>query len=50
MNPNYIKYLNEAFRRKEALKLYREILKTSKLFTWKDEKGILWFLFLIKKV
>ena len=37
-----IKFMNESFRKKEAIKLYREILKTAKLFTWKDEKGVVW--------
>ena len=40
MDPKLIKYLNEAFRKKESIKLYREILKTAKMFTWEDEKGI----------
>lgn len=37
-----LRYMNEQFRKKEAVKLYREILKTCKLFTWKDEKGVKW--------
>jgi hypothetical protein len=39
----YIKALNEAFRKRETLKLYREILKFCKLFTWTDERGNKWF-------
>jgi hypothetical protein len=34
----YIKYINESFRKKESIKLYREILKTTKLFTCKIAK------------
>jgi hypothetical protein len=34
--------LNDQFRRIEALKLYRDILRTSRLFTWTDENGVSW--------
>jgi aconitase A len=39
MDPKVLKYLNAAFRRTESIKLYREVLRTSKLFTWTDDKG-----------
>eukprot|EP01080_Neovahlkampfia_damariscottae_P008386 gene8386-211_t len=42
MDPKLFKYLNEAFRKREAIKLYREILKTAKMFTWEDERGVKW--------
>lgn len=32
--------------RQEALKLYRDILRTSRHFTWNNEKGIPWSLIL----
>lgn len=33
---------NTAKYRSEALKLYRDILRSSKLFTWRDAKGVPW--------
>lgn len=37
-----LRYMNEQFRKKESVKLYREILKTAKMFTWEDENGTSW--------
>jgi hypothetical protein len=37
-----LRYINAEFRRKESIKLYREILKTAKMFTWDDENGVSW--------
>ncbi|KAF0972466.1 hypothetical protein FDP41_009369 [Naegleria fowleri] len=37
-----IRLLNDSFRRLETLKLYKEVLKFSKLFTWQDENGVMW--------
>lgn len=31
--------------RREALALYREILRTTQLFTWTNEKGVPWYVF-----
>mmetsp|Transcript_7280 Transcript_7280/g.13822 ORF Transcript_7280/g.13822 Transcript_7280/m.13822 type:complete len:116 (+) Transcript_7280:186-533(+) len=36
------KYFQSSTSRKEALSLYREILRTTKAFHWCDEKGIPW--------
>ncbi|EFC50663.1 predicted protein [Naegleria gruberi] len=37
-----MRLLNDNFRRMETLKLYKEVLKFSKLFTWQDESGVMW--------
>lgn len=36
------KHLQSSVTRVEALSLYREILRTAKVFHWCDEKGIPW--------
>jgi Complex 1 protein (LYR family). len=36
------KYFQPSTSRKEALSLYREILRTTKAFHWCDERGIPW--------
>lgn len=38
----YIKALNEAFRKRETVRFYREVLKFCKLLTWRDERGNKW--------
>ena len=50
MSPNIItpstirtaKYFQSSTSRREALSLYREILRTTKAFHWCDEQGIPW--------
>ena len=45
INPSSIraaKYFKNSTSRKEALSLYREILRTIKAFHWCDEKGVPW--------
>jgi len=37
-----MRLLNDSFRRLETLKLYKEVLKFSKMFTWTDENGVMW--------
>jgi hypothetical protein len=37
-----VRIANDAFRRKEVFKLYLEILRTIRLFTWTDENGVPW--------
>ena len=34
--------LPKAWSRVEALRLYRDILRTCRLFTWKTDKGEVW--------
>ena len=36
------KYFKNSTSRKEALSLYREILRTTKAFHWCDDKGVPW--------
>ncbi len=36
------KYFKNSTSRKEALSLYREILRTTKVFHWCDDKGLPW--------
>ena len=33
--------------RREALALYREILRTTRLFTWTNAQGVPWYVFVI---
>eukprot|EP01027_Heterolobosea_sp_BB2_P019481 GEZU01027360.1.p2 GENE.GEZU01027360.1~~GEZU01027360.1.p2 ORF type:complete len:105 (-),score=9.19 GEZU01027360.1:193-507(-) len=46
MDSNLLKSMNTAFRRSQALKLYRDCLKMANMFTWNDEKGIEWSMIL----
>lgn len=39
---NSLKHLTDSNTRKEALSLYREILRTCKVFHWRDESGEPW--------
>ncbi len=48
-DPSYkARLMNEKFRKQEALKLYREVLRICRLFTWNDTTTGLPFSALIK--
>jgi hypothetical protein len=34
--------------RREALALYRDILRTTRLFTWTNEQGVPWYALIVK--